>query len=76
VFSYSGLILKSPPYVVKLDDQRIGLSVWWNYILHQWFSNFVSLQIPFTAPKIAADPFVLSSFFRLLRNYRLGRFLG
>jgi len=37
--------------------------------IEQWFSNVLSLLIPFTAPKTAADPFFLSIILLLLRNY-------
>ena len=43
--------------------------------LAQWFSNFLSLQTGFTAPKTAADPFILSTFFEYW-EIRFGRFLA
>jgi len=44
----------------------------WILDLHSaglWFSNFLSLRTHFIATKTAADTFVLSTFFRSLRNY-------
>jgi len=44
---------KETHFDYNAEDDTIG----------QWFSNFSLLRNPFTAPKTAAEPFVLSKFF-------------